>query len=144
MTLRDRALECGNEYNSLIRRLSDIRDDFLRTLDESGIESTGDLIESRSILCMELVRCGEALKPLVQEIERSDAGLDDELRTFLDDIHLDLISLNEDQRHCEAEMSARMAQCRNDLITLEQHSGLRRTYSSNLRDQDARFLDSMR
>jgi hypothetical protein len=90
------------------------------------------------------VQCGEALKPLVQEIERSDAGLDGELRAVLDDIHSNLVSLNEDQRLCEAELSARMEQCRNDLVTLEQHSGLRRTYNGNLREQDARFLDSMR
>lgn len=144
MTLQDRALEVGAEYNSLIARLSSASRDLLTTLDESGIESAGDLIESRSILCAELVRCGEALKPLVQLIERSDAGPGDQLRAVLDDIHRNLISLNEDQRRCEMEVSSKMAQCRSDLIALDQRSGLRRTYGSGLRDQDARFLDSKR
>ena len=144
MNLRDRALQVGGEYNSLILRMADNADSFLRALDASGIESAGDLIESRLVLSTELVQCGKALKPLVQEIEHAGAGQDPELRGVLADIHSNLASLNEKQRACEAELSARMDQCRADLMTLEQHSGLRRTYTGRLRDQDARFLDSMR
>ena len=144
MNVRDRALQVGGEYNSLILRMTDNADSFLRALDASGIESASDLIESRLFLCAELAQCGEALKPLVQEIERSAAGQELELRGVLADIHSNLASLNEKQQACEAELSTRMDQCRADLITLEQHSGLRRTYSGRLRDQDARFLDSMR
>ena len=140
--LRDKALRIGDEYNNLILSMSRISDDFLRALSESGIDATRDLIESRSFLCMELVQCGETLKPLVQELERSGAA-DDELRRLLADIRSNLLVLNEKQRTCETALSARMDQCRADLLALNQHSVLRRTYHGS-REQDARFLDSMR
>jgi hypothetical protein len=142
--LRDRALQVGGEYNTLILRLSENTDAFLQALDQSGIESAGDLIESRLTFTTELVKHGETLKPLIQEIERSGADQGSELQDILADIHANLVALNEKQRFGEALLSGRMDQCRADLTTLEQHSGLRRTYSGRLGDQDARFLDIMR
>ena len=144
MNVRDRALQVGGEYNSLILRMADNADSFLRALDASGIESAGDLIESRSAP----VRGARAVRGGAQTARAGDRALggrsDLELRGVLADIHSNLASLNEKQKACEAELSARMDQCRADLMTLEQHSGLRRTYGGRLRDQDARFLDSMR
>lgn len=141
---REHILELGAEYNTLILRLDRVSDEFLRDLEDSGIEAAHGLLESRSVLCTELAECGETLRPLVRELERTSSGADAELRGLLADIRANLLSLNEKQSACESALSARMDECRTELSSLRRHDELRGAYHGSSQEQNARFLDSLR
>lgn len=141
-SLRNRVLELGAEYNALVLSISEITDGLHRTLLESGIEAAATLLESRSVLCSRLVERGEALKPLVRDAVQADS--DTGLQDMLARVRANLDSLHEKQRACEAVLADRMDRCRADLAALRQQSGACIAYQGGRREQDARFLDSIR